>query len=1172
MKLTTVLLFGFCLSVGVKGFSQRVSLSENNTSLVKVFKKISRQTNYTFVYTESLLKKSKKVSIVVKDELIEDALAICFKDQSLAYTIFEKMVVIKEKDLIPSKEIVNDPPPGLVISGKILNRNSEVLVAATINEKGTSNATEADANGNFIIKVTSDKSILIFSHVGYVPLEVVVGNQYSFSVKLTLINLSLSDLVIIGYGSRKQRDVTGAISTVSSKDIQISTSMTPELALQGRAPGVFVESGGGDPGARPIIRIRGVNTFGYAEPLYVIDGVPVFEGGAGIIGGAIGDIRSPINIFTMLNPADIESMTVLKDASAAAIYGVRASNGVILITTKKGKSGKPIVEFNGIYGTQKIATTINTLNTQQYFTLLEESYNNYPDANTTFAQKFGPLYDVANPKYVGNGPTYNWQNELRNNHATLQDYNVKVSGGNDQTTYFFSTGYSKTESPLKSNELERYSVAVNVDSKITKYLQAGINIRLINQNALQNTQSDLNTMMLTIPFQPFYDNNDKSGFALVSTGTFKANPAYDPSKLIPGAPFVFDQPQSFLWGTQTRYNVFAFQQLNSNRYNLLNTLGNAFIQIEPVKGLKIKGSLGGSYMTNLRKNFTAFDAWRFSQTPGNPYESQDGNAKGSYGERLGTTININKELTLNYEFTFRKNHAVDLILGASDQYSKWSWANLSGNVNYTNPQYWSIVNQPPYAQAQGGILQEDALLGYLGRVSYKFRDKYYFDATIRRDGSSRLAPGNKFDNFPSFAAAWRISSENFFRRSRFINDLKLRGGWGKLGNFQSAGPYQYISNISLTPDYSLGSGNGNNGGTQTQGAYMPNFANPSLTWEKVKTGSVGLDAVLFNNLVTFTAEYYSKSTYDIIQSVALPPNTGIQEPADLNVATVKNSGIELQLGYKKRLNKINFNASANITTVKNRVQKLNGGAPIGGEGGRVEQGYSMFYLWGYKVGGIFQNKAEIDDWKKRNSKGDALIGANQYKPGDMYFQDIHGAPGSNDERFSPGPDSVVNEHDRTYLGKRIAGFYYGLNLEAAYRGFDITAFFQGVGDVQKYNYIRAGLESMSTPANQWATTFNRWTTNKPSATMPRAVFSDPYAANRFSSRYVENASYLRLRTLQIGYTLSKKVMGKVTFGQRLRFYVSGINLFTITKYTGLDPENDILPPTRQLIFGVMASF
>ena len=1165
------------IQVSAEGFSQ-ITLSEKNAPLEKVFKAIENQSGYVFFYDYAWLQQAKTVSIRAKNASFTEVLNACFKDQPLTYSIVGKTVVVKQKEESRSEDTFKDekaPDINIEVTGTIKDVSTgKPLVGATVKLKGSNKATTTDENGNFAIQVPDVGSVLVISYVGYEAIEVPISKAGSINLTLQQKDSKIEEVVVIGYGTRKKKDITGAVSTISSKDIEKSTAMTPELALQGKAAGVFIESGGGAPGARPTVRIRGVNTFGFSEPLYVIDGVPIFEGGAGVTSGAIGDIRSPLNIFSTINPADIESITVLKDASAAAIYGVRASNGVILITTKKGKSGRPSVEVNASYGTQSIPKSISTLNTQQYFALLEEAYANNPDANTSFAQKFGPLYDKSNSSYVGNGPTYNWDKELRNNHAPMQDYNAKVSGGSENATYYFSAGYTKTESPLKANNLERFSIASNVDAKISKYFSAGLNIRLIRQNALENTGGDLNTMMATIPFQPYFDKNDVTGFAPAASGTFLPNPDYDPTLLDAGAPFIFAPGDpKLLWGQQTRYNVFAFQALSDNKYELVNALGNAYVQIEPITGLKLRGSVGGQYYTNLRKSWSDFDIWRFSQTPGNPYAGTDGNTKGRYGLREGKTYNLNKEVTVNYTHVFRQDHGLDVILGVSDQFSRWNVSDLSGNVNYSDPQYRGIINQPPYTQGFAGILQEDALIGYLGRVSYKYKDKYYFDATVRRDGSSRLAPGHKWETFPSFAAAWRISSENFFPQKTFINDLKIRGGWGRLGNFQSASPYQFLSNVNLGPDYPFGSGNGNPFGTQYQGARLPNFANTELTWEKVKTTSFGFDALLFNSSVTLTAEYYSKTTYDIIQSVSLPPNTGIESSADLNVASVSNKGIELQLGYGKSFGELNFNVAGNLTTVKNRVVKLNGGAPIGGEFGRIEEGYSMFYLWGYKVGGIFQSQAEIDAWKLSHPKGDGNIGGYDYKPGDMYFQDVYGNPsnGSKD-RYSKSPDSLINSNDRTYLGKTIPGYYYGLSLGVDWRGFDISIFFQGIGDVQKFNFERSGLEAMSGPANQWATTLNRWTPSNPSKTMPRAVFGDPAAFNRISNRYVEDAGYFRFKNLQIGYRLPATVLDKIKVAQNLRIYLSAVNLFTITNYSGLDPENSGIPPTRQLIFGITAGF
>lgn len=1066
-----------------------------------------------------------------------------------------------------------------IVTGHVADSaTGQSIARVTVVVEGTKRGTVTDANGNFRINASAN-NVLVVSFLGYRAVRIPVSDAGPINVTLAPQTTQLTDVVVIGYGTRQRKDVTGAVSTVGAKDIEKSTGVTPELALQGRAPGVFVSSGGGDPQSRPTIRIRGVNTFGFAEPLYVVDGVPMFEGGAGVTEGAIGDIRSPVNIFSMINPNDIESITVLKDASSAAIYGVRASNGVILITTKKGKAGRPRVDVASSYGVQNVRKTYSVLNTQQYFELVREAYNANPDANTTFEQKFGPRYDPASSLYGGNNPTYDWQGELLNRNATLQDHSVRLSGGNDATTYYLSFGYTGQESPLKANQLERYTIATNVDSKISKVISAGLTLRLVQEKSLVNTQSDIPTMASTIPFQPIYDPADPTGYAAVSSGSFVPNPNFDPSKLDAGPAFNFaDGDPTLLWGPQSRFNVFAAQKLNDTKYDLLRAMGNAYVQIEPLPGLRLKGSLGGDWYMNLRKQWSDNDSWRFSQTPGNPYANQNGQAKGSYGERRGTTSNLNKELTLNFNRTFLKDHSIDVVLSASDQYTRWDFSDLSGRVNYTDPQYRGISNQPPFTQGSAGILQEDQLIGYMGRISYKYRDRYYFDGTLRYDGSSRLAPGQKWDYFPSFAAAWRISEEKFFPKTKFINDVKLRGGWGRLGNYQSAGYYKFLSGVSLTADYPLGSGNGNGVGTQVQAAALPDFPNTTLTWEKLKTLNIGVDAQLFNNHVSFTGEYYDKTTFDIIQSVALPPNTGIQNNADLNVATVKNTGVEFQLGYNNKIGPVNFNFSGNITTVKNSVVKLNGGTPIGSEGGRIEEGYSLNYLWGYKVGGIFQNQAEVDAWRKTHadgtigqSKTDPSAGY-QYQPGDMYFQDVYGDQKNAKERYSTTPDSIINSNDRTYLGKTIPGYYYGFNIGANYKGIDISIFLQGVGDVQKYNSTRAGLEGMGGLANQLTTVLDRWTPTNASKTMPRAEYNNRTNNSRFSDRFVENAGYLRLRNLQIGYTIPQELLGKTGFIQSVRIYGTGVNLFTITKWTGLDPENDAVPVTRQFLFGINATF
>ncbi len=1168
MKLTAIVLIVSCLQVYATGYSQdaKVTLHLQNVSLKSVLKAIERKTDYKFVYSSNLLPSEATVSVDFNETPVTAVLTSVLQNTGFK---FRKM----DDDLIVITSNID-----IVVKGRVMDANGTPLAGITVSVENSNIQVATNSLGEFSINAP-ENGALIFTAIGFKTERVAINKRNDITVALTESAKGLDEVVVIGYGERKKKDVTGALATVSAKDIAKSTAMTPELALQGNVPGVFVESGGGEPGARPTVRIRGVNTFGYAEPLYVIDGVPIYEGGSGVSDGAIGDMRSPINVFSKFNPSDIESITVLKDASAAAIYGVRASNGVILITTKRGKSGKPRVEFTGSHTIQNIAKTIPLLNTQQYMELTKELYNARPDAGVSYEERFGPLYDQSSPQYVGNNPTYDWVGELKNKNAPIKDYGVRASGGTESFNYYFSAGYQKTESPLKANNLERYSVATNIESKISRFINTGLTIRLIQQRGLNNTQADLGTMMSTIPFQPIHNASEPYGFQRTAAGSFEPNPDYDPSLLSPGAPFNFVAGDpTLLWGQQTRFNVFAFQHLNSNRYDLNDIIGNAYVQIEPVKGLKIKGSLGGEYYTNLRKNWTNNDEWMYSQTPQNPYAGQDGLAKGSYGERQGRTTNLNKELTVNFNRTFFKDHSIDILLGAQEQIGQWSVNDLSGNVNYADPQFRSINNRPPYTQGFAGIMQEDALIGYVGRLSYKFQDRYYLDGTFRRDGSSRLAPGYKWDNFSSFAAAWRISSEKFFPKTSFIDDLKLRGGWGTLGNYQSARYYAYLSSVSLTPDYSFGSGNGDGYGTQYQGSALPNFANNTLTWERLRTTSIGLDAILFNNSVSFTAEYYNKTTFDIIQSVSLPPNTGIEVSADLNIGQVRNTGLEFQLGYNTQLGPVSFNAAANVTTVNNKVIKLSGGTPLGSEWGRIEEGYSMFYLWGYKTGGVFQNQAEIDEWRQKYA--DANIGQSAtdpatgytYVPGDMYFQDVYGNPEHPTERYSQTPDGLVNSNDRTYLGKTIPGYYYGFNVGANYKGLDLSIFLQGIGDVQKYNSLRSGLEAMGGVAGQWATTLNRWTPQNPSSTMPRAVYGDPANATRFSNRFVENAAYLRLKNIQLGYSLPKPFLERLQFVQNFRVYVGAVNLVTITKYSGLDPENDLIPPTRQIQVGLSATF
>lgn len=1083
----------------------------------------------------------------------------------------------------------------VTVTGKVTSQeNNSALPGVNVVVKGTTTGTTTNAEGAYTISAPANSTI-VFSFIGFLSEEVSIGNRTTVDIGLAPDIKALTEVVVIGYGEREKKDLTSSISVVSAKEIEKSVAIQPELALQGRAAGVFVSTPGGNPNARPQVRIRGEGTFNFSEPLYVVDGVPITEFGNTSISGVNADIRGTVNVLSLINPADIESISVLKDAAAAAVYGVRASNGVILITTKKGKQGKPRVEVAASRGVQNLRRTYDMLNTQEMTAL-------YQEASVAANQPLQPVLDPNSPAYKGNSPTYDWQTPLINRDALLEDYSVKLSGGSEATTYYISGGYSKTESPLVENDLSRYSLAMNVNSKINKVLSAGITYRLGYIDAKENTNSHLGYVARASPWQPIYDPNGPYGFATTNEVRLSPNPNYNPNAQDGGSAFNLDGSTP-LWGPQTRANVFAQQYLGHNKYYLLRNLGSSYVQVEPLPGLRFKGTLSIDWFYNRRNQFTHFNSYLFSQTPQNPYGELDPTAVGRYQERHSRNLNIVKEFSVNYGRTFG-DHTIDVLVNAMDQEYGFQQIGGSSAVQVEDPQAWGLGSPYERYVNSGTFRNRRTLQGYLGRVSYSFKDKYYLDATVRRDGSSNFAPGYKWGTFPGISAAWRISSESFMQSIPMLSDLKIRAGWGQLGNQEVTKDFAYASTISTFPDYNFGSGNGNATGQVRPGAVVASIPVPDLSWEVATTTNVGFDASLFNNKLTLTAEYYRRTTSGILQEAGLTPSFGVQRtpfggPGSfnnpiLNIGTVRNSGIELSAGYNGAVGDFTYNLSGNFTSVRNRVVQLFSNLPFGGDRGRVEVGQSMFYLWGYKVGGIFQTDDEAQAWK--DADGDPtqvrdVVNGDNHAAGDFWFQDINGPrnPDVRGQQFTPGADGRITPEDRTYLGKTIPGYFYGFNLGGGYKGFDVSIFFQGVGDVQKFNEERADGEQMSAPGqNQWRTTLNRWPYDRSSG-IPRAMQGDLARNNRFSDRFVENAGFMRLKNMQIGYSLPKTFLTRLGFIDNFRVYVSGTNLLTFTKWTGLDPETiglnprvsnesggtartDIVPPTRSFVLGVNAAF
>jgi TonB-dependent starch-binding outer membrane protein SusC len=1135
---------------------KRITLKLSSIEIKKVLIEIEKQASIKFVYSNNTIKSNQKISIDAQNEPLESVLNQTLPPLSISYEIYDTRILLKRSDALSNKtkqsevsELKKDAtdislltPVLAPITGIVTDAKGESLVGVSVMLKGTTKGSLTDENGRFSIDVDGGESILVFSFIGFKNQEIIVGNRSIVNVTLEDEALGLKEVVVIGYGERNKKDLTGSVSNVNANDISKSPALSPELAMQGRMAGVFVGTPSGNPLARPNVQIRGLNTFGNAVPLYVIDGIPVTEFNRGYETGASRetDLQGPVNILSLINANDIESISVLKDASAAAIYGVRASNGVILVTTKKGKSGRSKLEINTSTGVQNIPKTFDMLNVNEYVALFRETYANDPAQS----KNLPPEFSDTSKMYLGNLPTVDWQTPHLNKNAAIRELSAKISGGNQNMNYYVSGGYGSTEAPFIGNDAKRYTLTANINTNLSKIVSAGINYRLAVIDANVTNDGELFVYLSrTSPWQKIY--NADGTFAPSNKVTFKDNKDYDPSKLSPGPKFEIDKTTP-LWGAETNGNDFARISLNDSRYGIVRNLGSAFLQIEPLTGLKIKGTLSADWYQQTRNQWQDVNGYLYSQTPGNPYAGQDGNSKGSYEERVVTNNNLVKELTINYAKSFGE-HRFDVLLNAMEQtYSAKAISSGTSQVASNDPQFRERIDPIlPFATSQGLQLQKSALQGYLGRLSYSYGSKYYVDATIRRDGTSRFAPSKKWGTFAGVSAAWRMSQESFMKDATFINDLKFRGGYGELGN-QETSEFAYLSKIDNKPSYAFGSGSGDPFGAASYGVRLPDFPNPDLTWEKTTTFNLGFDALFLNNRLSATFEYFNKLTDGILQSTQLAASVGNENNPIINVASVRNTGFEFSLGFNDRIGEsFGYGVSANFTKVNNKVEKLNRDEPFGGEGGRFEVGQSLFYLWGYKVGGIFQSKAEIDTYVAKNT--DATNG-NKFEPGDMYFQNTGG-----------GADTI-DAKDRTYLGNVLPGHYYGVNLSASYKMFDFSIFFQGIGDLSRYNYVRAGNESMGGPGqNMSKTTLDRWTTKNPSTTMPRAVQSDPAGNTRFSSRFVESASFMRLRNIQLGFNFPESWTKSVGFIEKARIYISGSNLMTFTNWKGIDPENDSSP-------------
>ncbi len=964
------------------------------------------------------------------------------------------------------------------ITGKIQSANSTPLSGATITVKGTSRSTSTDEQGRFSIDANTGE-VLTVSFVGYLSKDITVGSSSDLTINLEEGDNRMEEVVVIGYGTQKKKIVTGANLQVKGEDLQKQSTTNALQALQGQAPGVQITTSSGQPGSGMNVIIRGKGTIGNYSPLYIVDGVYT------------GDI-------SYLNPADIASIDVLKDAASAAIYGSQAANGVILVTTKSGKANqKATVTLDAFFGVQNVAKKAQLLNAREYATIMNEAaVNSGKDPYFTNEQ-------------INNMPVNtNWLDQMFVKNAPTQNYVLGISGGGAGSTYSTSLGYTAQEGIVGGKALsnfERYTFRINSEHNIySNRVKIGQHLTFNYQNSNgigvgNQYNNSLRGAFNTSPFVPMYD----------SLGNY------------------FDNSNS-TWnnGEANPYAVMVYN--NQNRNNNQRLFGDIYLSIEPLKGLRFRSSLGVNISNYEGRSYTPIYKLSIYSFNDNTVANQN----------MGRGRSLQFDNLLSYAFNI-KDHGFEVMAGTSALRSEGSGIfGRNRDLIFSDLQYAWLTNATNTDGANislGGSPYEEALMSYFGRLQYNFNEKYLFNATFRADGSSKFAPGHRWGYFPSVSAGWVASRENFMQNIGWLNFFKLRASWGQVGNQNIAG-YQFLTPVSFNnTNYTFG----NEEGVLTPGAFPSRLGNPNIKWETSEQTNVGIDATI-NNKLNITVDYYVKNTKDWLLVAPVLATSGADAPF-INGGNVKNSGIELALNYRNKVGQFNYSIGVNGSYNKNRIGDIptldhiihgntNSLYDNSLEFYRAQNGFPVGYFWGLKTAGVFQTEEEVNAYHKGGQK----VQPNA-QPGDVKYVDLNN-------------DGVINDADRTIIGDPNPDYTFGLNLSADWKGFDFSLLASGVAGNE---LVQSWRNHSNAKTNYTAAILDRWHGPGSSNRIPR-VTEDNRNWTQFSDLYIHKGDFLRISNVTIGYDFAKNI--NKNYLSKVRLYASVLNLYTFTKYNGMDPE------------------